>query len=260
HRAAAIFLRQIHLLRQSPLKVINLLYWSLFELILWGLITHYLYQAGGERFGFITVILAAVIFWNFFNRIQQNLCFSFLEDLRSRNLVNLFVSPLTIQEYLAGLMLLNVVVASSCLAGTAMTAYFLRLYDIFQFGFLLIPFILIFFLFGWSLGIFITAAVLRFGSSAELLMWSIPTFVMPLSGVFYPIETLPKFAEGLAYLLPTSYIFEGMREIVHRGSFSAPSLLTAAVLSIIYFTAAMVTLLRVYRTTVKLGLLVRPCS
>ena len=34
--------------------------------------------------------------------------------------------------------------------------------------------------------------MLRFGSGAEALAWGVMFVVMPLSGIFYPVESLPR--------------------------------------------------------------------
>ena len=39
-----------------------------------------------------------------------------------------------------------------------------------------------------------------------------------LSGVFYPIESMPDFIQPIAYLLPLSFISTGMREIAINGA------------------------------------------
>src|SRR5690348_2791677 len=107
-RVYAIFLRQIFLFRRSPGRIITVFYWSIVELFLWGFITSYLNSAGRAGFNFVTVILGAIILWEFFLRTQQGVSASFLEDIWTRNIQNLFATPLAASELLAGLVLTSV--------------------------------------------------------------------------------------------------------------------------------------------------------
>ena len=256
-RIYAIFLRQFFLLRRSPNRILQIFYWSLLELTLWGIITKYLYAIGGEKFGFITVILGTVIFWNFFTRVMNGITISFLEDVWSRNLINLFASPLKVGEYIAGLLAVSIIQTLLAIGVMVLAAWFFFSYSIFQFGFFLIPFILILFISGWALGIFTTAVVLRFGPSVEILVWSIPTLIMPFSAIFYPLEALPPFLRPISYMIPISYVFEGMREIVHKGTFNALNLAIGFALSLLFFFVAIAVLFVMYRMALRKGLFTR---
>lgn len=256
-RIYTIFLRQFFLIRRSPHRLLGLFYWSTIELFVWGFLTVYLHRIGGSEFGFITVILGTVILWNFLLRIQQGIGVSFLEDIWTRNLFNLFASPLSIHEYCLGLVVTSV--ASSFLSIMAMVglAWLLFSYSVFQFGFLLIPFAAVLFLFGMALGIFTVAVILRFGPSSEILAWSIPVLLPPFSGVFYPLAALPNWLQHLAYVFPSSHVFEGMRSAAVGGSFQYQSLLIALGLSFLYILLSYGLLIRAYRHLLSHGKLSR---
>lgn len=253
-RVYAIFLRQFFLLRQSLPRIFGIFYWSTFELLLWGIITKYLHSVGGENFSFITVIIGTVIFWGFFTRIQQGITVSFLEDVWSRNLINLFATPLRIGEYIIGLILVSMVNTLISFIAMFLVAWFLFSYNIFQFGFLILPYSLILFIFGWALGLLTTAVVMRYGPSIEILVWAVPTLIMPFSSIFYPTSALPKIIQPIAYAIPISYVFEGMRGIVHNGVLNTHYLVLAFILSLIYFIVAVLLLIWVYKVILRLGL------
>ena len=235
----------------------SIFYWSSLEIILWGIITRYLQSVGGEKFGFITVIVGAVIFWNFFNRVQNTVSVSFLEDVWSRNLINLFSSPLKISEYLAGLIMVAFVSTLLSFAGMILLAWFLLSYNIFQFGFLLVPFVLLLYLFGFATGIATTAVVLRYGPSVEVVVWSVTFILMPFSGIFYPISALPPFLRPVSYVIPISYVFEGMRNAVIHGIFDMSGFIIAFFLSLVYLAASLWFFVRMYRIALKKGLFTR---
>lgn len=256
-RIYAIFLRQFFLLKRSPGRIMQIFYWSILELMVWGIITGYLHSIGGEKFGFLTVILGTVIFWNFFTRVMNGITISFLEDVWSRNLINLFASPLKIGEYITGLMGVSIMQTLLSIGTMVLVAWLFFSYSIFQFGFLILPFIFILFISGWALGIFTTAVILRFGPSVEMLVWSIPTLIMPFSAIFYPLEALPSFLRPISYVIPISYVFEGMREVVYKGTFSVLNLAIGFTLSLLFFFAAVAILFITYRMVLRKGLFTR---
>lgn len=252
-----IFLRQFFLIKRSMHRLIGLFYWSALEIFLWGFLTVYIHNVGGAEFGFITVIIGAVILWNFLLRVQQGIAISFLEDVWTRNLVNLFASPLSIGQYLAGLVLTSIFTSLVALSFMTMVAWFLFTYNLFQFGFLMLPFIFILFFFGLALGLFTTATILRFGPSSEILAWSIPTLIPPFSGVFYPIDTLPSWLQPISKVLPSTHVFEGMRSIVLSGTFDFNRLIFASILAMVFFVIMYWYLMRSYRHVLRKGLFTR---
>src|ERR671934_1668141 len=110
-RAAPVFaivLRQLYLMRGSPARVLPLFAWVAIDIVLWGFITRYLNAVASPGFDFVPVLLGAVLLWDFFTRVMQGLTMAFFEDVWSRNFLNIFSSPLTIAEYLAGLVLTSI--------------------------------------------------------------------------------------------------------------------------------------------------------
>src|SRR3989338_796270 len=256
-RVTTIFLRQYFLIKKSFHRWLGIFYWSVLELFLWGFLTVYLDQIGGDKLNVVTVVIGAVILWNFLMRIQQGIAISFLEDVWSRNLMNIFASPLNIKEYITGLVLVGIV--SAIISGIFMVwvAWFLFAYDLFVFGFYLVPFIFVLFFFGLALGLYTTAMVLRFGPSSEILAWSIPALIPPFSGVFYAISTLPPWLQVVSFLLPSSYVFEGMRSIVLNGAFDSRQLMIASILAVIFFVISYWLILRTYRYVLREGKLIK---
>jgi len=257
HRTAAIVLRQYYLLRGSPLRVLPIFAWVAIDIVLWGFITRYLNTIASPGFDFVPVLLGAVLFWDFFTRVMHGVTMAFLEDVWSRNFLNLFASPLSIREYVGGLVL-------SCIATSALglltmvvlaaTAFGL---SFFAYGAMLVPFLLVLFLFGIALGIFASALVLRFGPASEWIVWPVPAFLSPFAAIFYPVSTLPHWMRMVSYLLPPSYVFEGMRAIVSGGAYRGTSLLLSAILAVLYILLASWFFTRVHRHAVRTGLLAR---
>lgn len=257
HRILAIFVRQMYLYRRSLPRLMEIFYWPLLDLVLWGFISLYLARYQANLPNFVTFFLGALILWDILFRSQLGISVSFLEDVWARNFLNLFVSPLRPGEYLTSLMLVSAV--KIVLAGGIMSllAWVFYSFNIFVIGMSLVPFVLNLVALGWAIGIFTTALILRFGQQAEILAWGIAILFQPVSAVFYPVAVLPPALRLLARYVPSSYVFEGMREVVSSGRLPAGKLAWAAGLNAVYLVAATAVFYAIFRSVKKKGLLAR---
>jgi ABC-2 type transport system permease protein len=253
----AIALRQFYLLRGSPTRILPIFAWVAIDIVLWGFITRYLNSVGGAGFNFVPVLLGAVLFWDFFTRVMQGVTTAFFEDIWSRNFLNVFASPLTIGEYLGGLVLTSIV--TSLLALLAMLALAISVFGLqfAAFGAWLVPWLLVLFLFGIALGILAAAMVLRLGPASEWLVWPIPALLAPFAGVFYPLATLPAWMRVVSHLLPPSYVFEGMRSLLAGQSPDVALLWAGLGVALLQILLAAWAFRGVYRYAVRSGLLAR---
>jgi ABC-2 type transport system permease protein len=256
-RPAGLLLRQFYLLRGSPTRIVPLFAWVAIDIILWGFITRYLNSVSAVRFNFVPAMLGAVLLWDFMTRVMQGITTAFLEDVWSRNFLNLFASPLSVSEYLTGLVLSSI--ATSVVGLIAMIALATLAFGLsfFVYGSMLAAFLLVLFLFGISLGIFGCALVLRFGPAAEWFIWPIPAFISPLACVFYPLSVLPHWMQGLARLIPPSYVFEGMRQVLLGHKIAATPLAIGSALAVVYLLLMARLFTSVYRHAVRTGLIAR---
>ncbi len=259
-RVFAVFVRQLFLFKSNPTRLVSIFLWLIVDVILWGFISRYLGSLGQATFSFITVIMGAIILWEFMSRIQQGIMMSFLEDIWSQNFINFFASPLKIREYLSGLVLTSI---CSGLAGfLVMIAIAGPLfgYNAFKTGFLLLPFMLILLLFGIAMGIFVSAVIFRLGPSAEWLGWPIPMVLSLFVGVFYPISTLPAGLRVVSAVMPPSYVFETMRSLLVTGAFPpdlVSNLLIGTSLAVIYFLLTARFFVHIYRKNLVSGNIAR---
>jgi ABC-2 type transport system permease protein len=254
---AAIVLRQFYLMRGSVSRVLPLFIWVAVDIVLWGFMTKYLNAIASPGFDFVPVLLGAVLLWDFFTRVMHGVTMAFFEDVWSRNFLNIFASPMTIAEYLAGLVTTSIATSAVGLLVMLVLATAVFGLSFFSYGGAFVPFLLVLFLFGIALGIVGCAIVLRLGPSAEWFVWPIPALLSPFAGVFYPVATLPDWMQLVSRLLPPAYVFEGMRAIVMGGTVSRFSLVVGGVLAVIDVLIASVFFTRVYRQAVRTGLIAR---
>ncbi|HTY23472.1 MAG TPA: hypothetical protein VMC85_10105, partial [Desulfomonilaceae bacterium] len=183
NRTGAIVLRYFYLMRQSPARALPIFAWIAVDMVLWGFLTRYLNAISSAGFDFVPTLLGAVLLWDFFIRVMQGVALTFLEDVWSRNFLNIFATPLSISEYVGGLVLSTIATSSVGLIVMLVLATSLFGLSFFAYGLMLVPFLLVLFLFGIALGILSSAMVLRFGPASEWLVWPIPALISPFVGV-----------------------------------------------------------------------------
>ena len=168
-RTAAIVLRQYYLMRGNLSRVLSPFVWVTIDIVLWGFITKYLNTVTSSGFNFVPALLGAVLLWDFFSRVMHGVTMAFLEDVWSRNFLNLFASPLSLSEYLSGLVLTAIATSAAGLIVMLVLATTMFGLSFFALGLMLVPFLFVLFLFGIALGIVGCTIVLRLGPASE---WS----------------------------------------------------------------------------------------
>jgi ABC-2 type transport system permease protein len=217
-RINAIVYRHLSLYKRSPTRIMEIIYWPVLDLMVWGFVTLYLQRFQSALPFFVSFFIGSLILWDIFFRAQQGISISFLEEVWSRNLLNLFISPLTSVEFVLGTLVVSLFKVVTTFLVTLSLAYFFYSYNIFSLGIPLFFLLLNLVLMGWAIGIMTTGAILRFGQEAEVLAWGLAFLFQPVSAVFYPVSVLPPILQKVAWWIPASHTFEGMRAIMAKGS------------------------------------------
>ena len=258
HTVSALVLRYVFLYTRHPVRFIELIFWPLVDLLVWGFLTVYLQKQGSGGFpSAITFLIGGMILWDVMFRSQQGVAISFLEDVWTRNLLNVFVAPVRTVEYVAATCVVGVLricVTLMVLTGVAALAY---QFNLFSLGFALLPFLANLVLFGWFLGMISTALIMRWGQAAESLAWAVPFFIQPLAAVFYPVSVLPAWLQPAARALPCTPVFEGMREVLSGKPVPWGNIEHALLLNIVWGLAAGWFFAMNLRHVRKTGLLVK---
>ncbi len=237
-RITALIQRHFYLYQRSAPRIMEIFFWPLMDLLVWGFITVYFQRADTHLPRFVTFFLGALIFWDILYRAQQGISISFLEEVWSKNLLNLFVSPMRPCEFLAALMTISVGKMLTAGAASALLAWIFYSFNIFLVGISLIPFVLNLLVMGWAIGIISMSAILRYGQEAEVLAWGLGFLIQPFSAVFYPVSVLPTWVQPISFMIPASHVFEGMRAVLETGEIPYQSLMTAIGLNVIYLALA----------------------
>jgi ABC-2 type transport system permease protein len=256
HRVGAVILRHMYELRRNANHITNMVYWPVVNIVVWGFFTIYL-RRDATRPGLVNCLLGAVILWGIFNGFQRDMAVGFLDELWSRNLVSLFASPLSVPEYLIGLVAVNAIKVMIGVGFEAIIALLFYHFDIFPMLPRFVPFILNLALFALAIGIAVTGLIFRYTTRFQTLAWSFAGILMPLSCVFYPLDALPKFLRPIAWLLPTTHCFEGMRRVMMHGELSLTHFGWGLALNVWYFGFAMLFFNWMFNSARARGLLVK---
>jgi ABC-2 type transport system permease protein len=255
---SALVLRYLYLYTRNPVRFVELIFWPLVDLLMWGFLTVYLKKQGvGEVPAAITYLIGGMILWDVLFRAQQGVAISFLEDVWTRNLLNVFVAPVRTVEYVAATCLVGLLRVSVTLAVLVVVAALVYHFYLTDLGFALLPFLANLILFGWFLGIFSTALIMRLGQAAESLAWAVPFFIQPLAAVFYPVSVLPNWLQPIAMSLPCTPVFEGMRAVLAGQKFPWEMIQQACLLNLAWGSIACVFFALNLRHVRKSGLLVK---
>jgi ABC-2 type transport system permease protein len=257
HRIGAMVLRYLYLLRSSWTRILELIYWPAVQLFVWGLLQIFIMQHSGFFARAAGLFIGAVLMWDILFRGQLGFSVSFLEEMWSRNLTNLMISPLRPIEFVCALMIMSVIRLAIGMVPVTFLAMAFFDFNIYSLGFALAAFFLNLVLTSWAVGIVVAGVILRNGMGAESLAWTLMFVLMPLTCVYYPVSVLPAWLQTVAWALPPTYVFEGMRALVLDHVFHADLMIAAFALNTLYFGLAVVVFLQLLKSARRIGSLLQ---
>lgn len=256
HRVTAVMLRHLFSWRRSLERLWDTFWWPTFNLLTWGIVTMFLsYQGTGSVL--IDMFLGGVLMWMLVNHSQEEMGLVFLQEAWDRNVVNLLSSPLSIWEFTVASIFLGIAKLAVSMLWLLFLASIFFHFSIFKYGFILAPYAVSLILSGWALGFLINGLILRYGFRIQVIAWSLSLLFQPFSAVFFPLSILPGWMQIIARVIPTSYIFEGMRGVLQNGQVDYAGLLMAFALNIIYLLITILFFVRSYRVSKETGMLVK---
>ncbi len=238
NRIYGLFLRHFYLISRSFPRILDLIYWPSIQITLWGFISNFFAEHSTYYSGTIGVILSCAILYDFLFRTSIGFNMLFLEEIWSRNFTNLFIAPMKISEIIISLVFTALIRALIGLIPAILLTSPLFGISILELGSPLAFLFLSLYIFGITLGILVSAGLMRFGPSFENISWSTMFLLAPFGCIYYPVETLPSFFQSIAYALPLVYIFEETRNILVNGMVNYENILNALYLNGIYFFIA----------------------
>jgi ABC-2 type transport system permease protein len=256
-RISAMMLRHWYLLRSSWPRLLDLIYWPTVQMVTWGFLQYYIATNAGFFARAGGTFIGAVLLWDILFRGQLGFSISFLEEMYSRNLGNIMMSPLRPFEFIIALMVISVVRLSLGAVPVTFLAIAFFGFNLYAFGLALVAFFFNLMLTSWAIGIFVSGLILRNGMGAENLAWSIMFLFMPLTCVYYPVTTLPAWLQPAAWALPPTYVFEGMRALLIDHTFRADLMVEALALNAIFMAVGIFGFLKLLQAARRHGSLMQ---
>ena len=218
-RIWGLIYRHASLYRHSWPRLLELAYWPVLEILVWGLTSRWLAANGaaGVAGAGVSLLLGGALLWEITLRAQMGMTFSFMEEIWSRNLGHLSVTPLRPWELVTGLMGMSVLRLLAGLTPAMLLAWLLYGFGVFSMGPVVVLFFAALAMSGWAVALGVVSLILRHGAGAEALAWSVVYGLTPFACVFYPLESLPAWLQPLALALPLAHVFEGMRAALLHG-------------------------------------------
>ncbi len=256
-RVGAMVLRYLYLLRSSWTRLLELIYWPAVQLFVWGFLQFYIAQNSGFFARASGVFIAAVLMWDMLFRGQLGFSVSFLEEMWSRNLGNLMISPLRPIEFVCALMIMSLIRLAIGMIPVTLLAIAFFGFNLYSLGLALAAFFVNLILTSWAVALVVAGVLLRNGMGAESLAWTLMFVLMPLTCVYYPVSVLPGWLQTMAWTLPPTYVFEGMRSLVMMHVFRSDLMLEALALNALYFAAAVIAFLGLLKSARRSGSLLQ---
>ena len=236
-RIGAMVLRYWYLLRSSWPRMLELIYWPAVQMFMWGFLQLYISSNAGFFARAGATFIGAVLLLDILFRGQLGFSVSFFEEMWARNMGNLMISPLRPVEFIAALMIMSLIRLAIGMVPVSLLAIAFFGFDLYGLGLALAAFFVNLILTSWSVGIVVSGLVLRNGMGAESLAWTFMFVLLPLTCVYYPVSVLPAFMQPIAWALPPTYVFEGMRALLIDHTFRLDLMLEALALNVVLFTA-----------------------
>jgi len=215
-RIWGLLYRHLALYSHSWPRLLELAYWPVLQMCIWGFTASFIAARMGTSRAALagTALLGGVLLWEVALRSQMGVAISFMEEMWSRNLGHIFVSPLRPWELVAALIGMSIIRMSAGVLPAVGIAYLLYAFNLFALGPVLVLFFANLMIMGWWVALGVVSLILRHGAGAEALAWSVLFGLTPFAAVFYPVAVLPHPMQFVAWIVPASHVFEGMRAIL----------------------------------------------
>jgi ABC-2 type transport system permease protein len=256
-RVGAMVLRYWYLLRSSWPRILDLIYWPAVQMLMWGFLQLYVNQNSSFFTQSAGVFIGSVLLWDILFRGQLGFSISFLEEMYARNMGNIMMSPLRPVEFVAALMIMSLIRLAIGMVPVTFLAIGFFGFNLWSLGFALAAFFLNLILTSWAIGILVAGLLLRNGLGAETLAWTFMFLFLPLTCVYYPVAVLPGWLQMVAWVLPPTYVFEGMRALLINHQFRGDLMIEAFAINVILFAAAAVAFIQLLNSARRQGTLLQ---
>ena len=234
NRIIGILIQEYYITKRSLEVIMDLFFFTAMAFLAFGLVASFLFTTGNQTAG--SFLLIGIIFWEVIRVNQYSMSVGSLWNIWSRNLSNMFISPISINEYLFAHMLSGLLKSFLIFSMLVILAILLYGFNVFDLGIsnVVASFINLI-IFSWSVGILILGIIFRYGTRIQAFAWGLIFLFQPLTAAFFPLEILPQFVQYVALLLPPTFVFEALRGNVTDPTFNLSYQSIALAENIFYF-------------------------
>ena len=215
-RIKAVLIQEYFITINSMEIILDIFFFPAMSIVLFGFLSKYLSGASGGNIG--NSVLMGMLLWEIIFITQYSVSVGSLWNIWSRNLSNMFISPLNTFEYIFAHIVSGCVKATLVFLLTSVVSIYVFDFNIFILGPVnLILFYISLTLFAVGIGLAILGLIFCYGTKIQAFAWGLLPIVQPLTAALYPIGILPSPLKQIAYIFPPTYIFEAARKSLTTG-------------------------------------------
>lgn len=234
NRIKAVLLQEFFITKDLTI-IMDLPFFSIVTTIMFGFMSIFL--SGTTNSIVARYFLIGALLWDVIRIAQYSMSVEALWNIWSRNLSNMFITPMSLKEYLLAQMISGTIKAVTLLSFSSLIILMGFNFNILSLG---IPNLILFLvnlvIFSWSSGMIILGIILRYGTRLQAFAWGLIALLQPLTAAFFPVSILPQYLRTIAYLFPPTYIFEAARSSLSNPSVNWNLIGVAFTENVIYLT------------------------
>lgn len=254
YRIRAVMKRHMLQVFKDPSALFDLIYWPVLDIVIWGFTARWMQENSNNDLALSAILLSSLILWGVVWRSNVDIALSFLQEMWSQNMVNLFSSPIMLSEWIVGMMLLGTMRSLGVFFYTTSMVWLFYDWNILTLGWSLLLYFPLLAFSGWIIGFFVAGILARFGQRFQTVVWAIGWLFSLIGAVFYPVHILPEWFQLICKGFPLMYVFEAVRVHVQTGQLMVNYLATALALNGLYLAVALIFFNYMFNKSRRLGL------
>lgn len=254
-RIKAVLIQEYYISVRSLEIWMDNIFFPLMTSLVFGLIARY-FSGNNSLAG--KYLILGMLLWQIIQIAQYSFSIGALWNVWSRNLTNMFITPLSLVEYMGAQIISSIVKALFIFSALAVMYYFFFGFNILNIGLVNLSFYAVnLLLFAWSVSFVLLGAVFKYGTRIQALAWGTVFLFQPLAAVFFPVSILPSGIREVALLIPVTYVFEAARGNLTNTQINWQYIGTAFFLNIIYLIVSILIFRYLFNKSKETGQFVR---